>query len=410
VLPNQQQILFPLLKTLEDAGGEASPKAVYDDLARRVGLSDDEREATVPNGAEGRPINAWERRVRNARQQAVARGLVENGEGRRFNVWALTESALRSLRNARPGVCVVIYTTAYGQSVWGECQSAVGLFDDDSVDLIVTSPPYPLQRQKQYGNRDELAHVDFLTECFAAYKPKMRESGSLIVNLGDAWLKGRPAMSLYQERLILRLCDELGFHLIQRLVWENPSKMPAPAEWVCVQRIRVTPSTENVWWLSKTEWPKAHNDTVLRPYSESMRRRLAQGGEGKDRVKPSGHALKAGAFGDDRGGSIPHNLIIAANSSSNDDYQRACRAAGLPVHPARFPSAVADFSILLTTDPGDHVVDIFGGSNTTGRRAERLGRRWTAIEKSLAYGCGGMLRFDPEELSGFDRDLFAAAA
>lgn len=409
MLPSQQQLLFPLLETLRDGGGSMRPHEVYEQLAERVGLPEDERLRQVPNGAEGRPIRAWARRVRNTRQQAVERGLIEDSGGGRYNIWSLTERARSGLYNSRAGVCITVYTTAGGTALWAECETAVGLFADDSVDLIVTSPPYPLQRQKAYGNRGELAHIDWLAECFAAYKPKLRESGSLIINMGDVWNKGLPTMSLYQERLILKLCDELGFQFCQRLLWQNSAKMPGPAEWVCVRRIRVTASTENVWWLSKSAWPKAHNQTVLRPYSESMRRRLAAGGEKAGGVRPSGHALKAGAFGDDRGGSIPHNLLASSNTSSNDGYLRACRAAGLPVHPARFAAELPEFCILLTTDPGDHVLDIFGGSNLTGRTAERLGRRWTTVEKSLAYAAGGLFRFAPEAVNMLDHDLLGEA-
>lgn len=405
-LPSQGEIILPLLRALDEAGGRMRPREVYEELADRFDLDEDERRATVPNGAEGRAVNAWERRVRNARQRAVAQGLVA-GDG--FNVWTVTEKARRGLLNCRPGVCVVLYTSEFGRSVFAECQTAVGLFDDASIDLLVTSPPYPLLRPKQYGNRDEAAYVEWLAEILAAYKPKLRSTASLFLNLGDVWNRRSPTMSLYQERLVIKLCDEYGYHLAERMTIENPSRLPGPAEWVTVRRVRVTPSTEALYWLSPTEHPKANNRAVLRPYSESMRRLLAKGGQGKSRRRPSGHALGEGAFSRDSGGSIPHNLLIAANTSSNDAYQRHCRQLGLPVHPARFAPAAVEFPILLTTDEGDHVVDIFGGSNVVGRVAERLRRRWTVVEKSLTYAAGGMFRFDSAEVREFDADLVGAA-
>lgn len=413
MIPSQQELLFPLLEVINAGGGEMSPREVYDELARRVGLSDEERAATVPNGAEGRHVNAWERRVRNTRQTAVARGYVEGEPGRRrFNLWAITEKTKRGLLNCKPGVCVIIYQSELGTSLWAECQSAVGLFEDESIDLIFTSPPYPLRRQKAYGNRDEEAHVEWLLACLSEWKPKLKETGSLVLNMADVWQPGSPTVSLYQERLMLRLCDEIGFNLNQKLFWQNPSKLPSPAEWVTVRRVRVTPSVEQCWWLGAGDGSrtKAKNANALRPYSESMARLLAAGGERSARVRPSGHAIKPGAFAGDNGGSIAQSLITAANTSSNDQYQRACRAFGLPVHPARFPQALPNFFIRLLTDPGDHVVDIFGGSATTGEEAERLGRRWTCVEKSLAYGLGGLFRFSADALRSVNRDLWGATA
>jgi site-specific DNA-methyltransferase (cytosine-N4-specific) len=217
-------------------------------------------------------------------------------------------------------------------------------------------------------------------------------------------------MSLYQERLILRLIDEAGYCLNQKLYWENPAKLPAPAEWVTVRRIRVTPSVENLWWLGvNAKATKANNAAVLRPYSESMKQKLRAGGERKAQQRPSGYTLKAAAFSEDKGGSIPHNIIVAGNTTSNDEYQRSCREAGLPIHPARYADAVPDFCIKFLTDPGDHVVDIFGGSGKTGKVAEALKRRWTVIEKSLKYACGGVFNFGEDALRSVDEDLFAAA-
>lgn len=408
MLPSQQTLLLPLLETLNDAGGKMSPQEVYEELARRVSLSEEERRRRVSNGREGRAINEWERRVRNTRQQAAARGLVETDPAQaRFNLWALTEKAKRGLLNCKPGVRITIFTTELGESIWAECETAVGLFSDHSIDLLLTSPPYPLQRTKKYGNRPALAHTEWLLECLSMWKSKLTATGSLVLNLADVWEPGTPTISLYQERLLLRLCDDFGFHLNQRLYWHSPAKMPSPAEWVTVRRVRVTPSVENLWWLSTTPFPKANNRNALRPYSESMKKRLEAGGERRASVRPSGHKLKEGAFTTDCGGSIPHSLIVASNTASNDQYQRMCRDAGLPIHPARFPEQVPEYCIKLMTDEGDLVVDIFSGSTMTGRVAERLGRRWACIEKSLAYAAGGLFRFTSSELQYVNEIILA---
>lgn len=396
-LPTQQQLLIPLLGVVKDLGGRAPTKAICDRLAEKLEIGGDDRQATVdmPSAA---GINVWDRHVRWTQQLAKAHGLICHQD----KYWELTESGDSGLKNARPGVVVTVFESAEGVAMWAEAQAAVDVIQDGSIAAIITSPPYPLIRKKDYENQmPEREHVEWLGRFFASAKPKLAHNGSLILNLGPVWRPGQAAMSLYAERLLLQLCDQAGYHLAQKLYWHNPSKMPAPAEWVTVRRIRVTPAIEEVFWLSKSmasvrgglHAPKADNRNVLRAYSDRMRNLLAGGGE-TGRNRPSGHVLAAGAFGHDNGGSIPHNLITAANTSSNDAYQRYCHEKGLPAHPARFPAELPEFFIKLLTDPGDVIWDPFGGSLQTAASAQRLGRRFITNEKSLAYlegGVGGRL-------------------
>jgi site-specific DNA-methyltransferase (cytosine-N4-specific) len=201
--------------------------------------------------------------------------------------------------------------------------------------------------------------------------------------------------------LLIALVEKIGFHLAQECFWYNPAKMPMPAEWVTVRRIRLRDSVEYVWWLSKTPWPKANNRTVLRPYSRDMER-LNKKGVGAT-VRPSGHNIRS-SFGDiDAGGSIPPNiveddthpeLLRFGNNAANDLYTKKCKDAGLKIHPARFPAALPEFFLKLLTDHGDLVLDPFAGSNTTGSVAEALGRRWIAVETREDYLEASRFRFD----------------
>jgi DNA modification methylase len=81
------------------------------------------------------------------------------------------------------------------------------------------------------------------------------------------------------------------------------------------------------------------------------------------------------------------------NTRSFDEYLFKCRAAGLPIHPARFPPELPDFFIRYLTQPGQVVLDPFSGSNTTGSVAETLGRKWLSIELNADYVAGSKLRF-----------------
>jgi site-specific DNA-methyltransferase (cytosine-N4-specific) len=192
---------------------------------------------------------------------------------------------------------------------------------------------------------------------------------------------------------LLKFCDELGFHLAEEFFWHNPSKLPSPIEWVNKRKIRVKDSVNTVWWFSRTPWPKADVRNVLVEYSERMKKLLDDPSNFYDpALRPSGHDIGTG-FGKDNGGAIPPNLLQISNSESNSQYLSSCKAVGCDRHPARFPPKLPEFFIKLLTKPGDTVVDIFAGSNTTGMVAEELGRHWLAFELERDYVASSVLRF-----------------
>jgi len=131
-----------------------------------------------------------------------------------------------------------------------------------SVDLIVTSPPFGLVRKKEYGNVPADEYVEWFKPFGEMFQQMLRATGSLVIDIGGAWIPGQPTRSLYHYELLIMLCRECGFHLAQELFWWNPSKLPTPAEWVTVRRIRVKDAINCVWWLSPTPWPKASNRRV----------------------------------------------------------------------------------------------------------------------------------------------------
>ncbi len=281
------------------------------------------------------------------------------------------------------------YTTALGRAYHGDALDILRRQRADSVSLVLTSPPFALRRQKAYGNVDASEYVEWLWPFAEEIFRILRPDGSFVLDLGGGWNPGSGTRSLYQYEVLLRLCKR--FHLAQDFYWYNRSKLPTPAEWVTIRRTRVKDAVHTIWWLSKTEEPQADNRRVLRPYSRSMRRLLRNGYE--PALRPSQHEIGP-HFRRDNGGAIPPNLLYIPNTCSNDDYIRRCRAAGLPVHPARFPAALPEFFIRFLTEPGQLVLDPFAGSNVTGLAAERLGRRWLSVEINADYVAGSRLRFD----------------
>ena len=260
-----------------------------------------------------------------------------------------------------------------------------------SVDLIMTSPPFALTRKKDYGNEQEDDYLQWFRGFAGQFHRILRDNGSLVIDLGGAWKPGLPVRSLYHFKLLIILCEEFGFHLAQEFYWWNPSKLPTPAEWVNIRRIRVKDGINTVWWLSKTPWPRATNRRVLQPYSDSMKTLLNNGYRAK--LRPSGHDISEN-FAVDNGASIPPNLIAIPNTESNSSYMRYCKEKDIKVHPARFPAALPEYFIRMVTDPRDIVFDPFAGSCVTGEVAERLGRRWMCAELVEAYLKGAKGRFE----------------
>ena len=286
---------------------------------------------------------------------------------------------------------VPAYSTDFGAMFQADSSQAMALLPDDTVDVVVTSPPYALEFKKEYGNVSKEDYVEwfrpFGEQIFRILKPE----GSFVLNMGGSYHKGKPTRSLYHFHLLLMLCEETGFHLAQECFWFNPAKLPSPAEWVNVRRIRIKDSVEYVFWLSKTAFPYADNRQVLEEYSGDMRRLMMRGYKTKKR--PSGHNI-TGKFQADRGGSIPSNLLTKGNNESNSQYIRSCSEHGMRPHPARFPSALPDFYIKFLTRLRGLVLDPFAGSNTTGAVAESLGRQWVAFETEPRYVENSKLRFD----------------
>lgn len=287
----------------------------------------------------------------------------------------------------------IVYTSTLGQQVVGDSRMLLRQLEDESVDLILTSPPFALLRKKAYGNKDQDVYVDWLADFGEEALPKLKQTGSFVLDLGGAYKKGRPVRSLYNYRVLLRFVDVLGYQLAEEFFWFNPAKLPSPIEWVNKRKIRVKDAVNTVWWFSKSDFPKADVTRVLKPYSERMKQ-LIDDPESfySPQKRPSGHDVSA-AFGKENKGAIPPNLLEIPNTSSNSHYMRITKQLERKRHPARFPRKLPKFFIEFLTDPEDLVVDIFSGSNTTGYVAEKYGRRWISMEKRMDYAALSAVRF-----------------
>jgi len=259
------------------------------------------------------------------------------------------------------------------------------------VHLILTSPPYPLVSPKAYGNRVGEDYKDWLSKIMRELKSLLNPKGSLVVEIGNAWDKGVPTMSTLPLETLIQIKKEAELQVCQQFIWNNPNKLPGPATWVNIKRLRVKDAYTHVWWYSNTTDPSADNTRVLTPYKDRMKKLLERQDYNRG-VRPSGHSIGDGFLRENKG-SIPSNVLTFPNSLETNEYRAWCKEHGVSQHPARMPEKLVEFFVKFLTPRNALILDPFGGSNTTGRVAQNLGRRWVYVEKNEEYVIGSKGRF-----------------
>jgi site-specific DNA-methyltransferase (cytosine-N4-specific) len=287
-----------------------------------------------------------------------------------------------------------LYRTKFGKAYVGNSLDLLRKLDSDSIDLVITSPPFALQREKEYGNKNQIDYLDWIIQFGYEIYRILKTTGSFVLDLGGAYVKGKPVRSLYNYQVLIRMCEECGFNLAEEFFWHNPSKLPSPIEWVNKRKIRAKDSVNTVWWFSKSDFPKANVKNILTPYSDRMKKLLNDPDAFyKPKKRPSGHDISKNFGTNNNGGAIPSNLLQFSNSDSGSSYFRLCKQFDAKRHPARFPNKLPKFFIDFLTDEKDIVVDIFAGSNTTGEEAEKAKRRWISCDLDREYLAASCFRF-----------------
>jgi len=249
------------------------------------------------------------------------------------------------------------YRTECGAAYLGDALELIKCVPDGQINLIMTSPPFALTKKKPYGNKDASQYIEWFKPFAREFWRILANDGSLVIHIGGSWNRKQPTRSLYHFDLLFHLCRpeqaNFRFYLAQDFYWFNPAKLPAPAEWVTIRRVRAKDAVDPIWWLSKSTSPKADNRRVLAPYSRAMLRLLEQGYNAG--LRPSGHNISL-KFQQDHGGSIPPNLLAISNTDSNGNYLTSCRSANITPHPARYPIALPEFFIKFLTVEGDVIL------------------------------------------------------
>jgi len=288
------------------------------------------------------------------------------------------------------------YRTKLGSCVQGRIEDILKTREfkklRGKVNLILTSPPFPLNRKKKYGNLTGKDYVAWLSSITTSLKDYLAPDGSLVIEVGNSWEEDHPTMSTLPLETLLAIKTKGKFSLCQQFVWFNIARLPSPVQWVNVERSRVKDAFTHIWWMSKSTKPKANNRNVLSEYSESMKK-LLKNKKYNPGLRPSEHHIGQLSFFTDNGGAIPANVLVAANTISQSAYLTHCKEKELTPHPARMPNFVAEFFVKFLTDQGDLVFDPFAGSNTTGAVSETLNRRWLSVEADKNYIEGSKGRF-----------------
>lgn len=368
---------------------------LYKSVAARAGIPVEFLDAKEPIGKSGQECSTLKRKIRWHQQTLKHLGLIEKVDSVR-GLWRLTQEGKHKLKRATEGVALLAFSTSLGLAIWGDCRSVFSNLDVP-INLVITSPPYPLARPRAYGNPSEAHYVDFICQTMEPVVAKLASGASICLNISnDIFEKGSPARSLYLERLVLAMHDRLGLFLMDRLVWHNPSKPPGPIQWASLKRVHLNVSYEPIIWLTNDPFKvKADNRNVLEAHSEKHLRLIAAGGEQREGKYADGaYTIKKGSFGNNTPGKIPRNILkFGHNCPDNREYRRDCDRMELPKHGATMPLALPDFLIRFLSDEGDLVADPFGGKLTTARAAEKLGRRWISTELILEYIRGAAERF-----------------
>lgn len=329
-----------------------------------------------------------------------------------------------------------VYKTNLGKLLLGDSKKIIEdsliRYYKNKTQLIITSPPFPLNSKKKYGNYKGEEYKEWFSEFAPLFKELLKDDGSIVIEVGNSWEPNRPVQSLLPLETLLAFAKKAELNLIQEFVCYNPSRIPSPANWVTVNRIRTVDSYTHVWWLAKSDYPKADNTKVLRPYSTGMKNLLERQSYNLGK-RPSGHSISDTGFLKDNGGSISHNLLefeqveekrenrlpkninqyitngekkiipsntlSLSNTGSQDYYSRTCREKELMRHPATMHPGLIAFFLHFLTDEGDLIIDPFAGSNTTGYISEKLRRKWISIEILEDYAKQSAIRFQEPELN-----------
>ena len=260
----------------------------------------------------------------------------------------------------------------------GDCEEVLVEFPDNSIDLIVTSPPYADSRRKTYGGIHPDDYVDWFLPRSAEFLRVLKPTGTFILNIKEKAVNGE--RHTYVLELILALRQQ-GWLWTEEFIWHK--KNSYPGKWPN----RFRDSWERLLQFNKDKKFNMYQDAVMVPmgdWAESRLKNLSDTDKRRDESKVGSGFGKKIANWVERDMAYPNNVLHLATETSNRS------------HSAAFPHALPEWFINLFTREGDVVLDPFSGSGTTAIVAKQLGRAYIGIDTNPEY-CE-MARADLEEI------------
>lgn len=269
------------------------------------------------------------------------------------------------------------FRTDLGRFVVADCLEILRKLPPNSVDLVITSPPY--DGQSKYGNGEKYErdwYQEFFLSVTAEVHRVLKPTGSFVLNYRSK--RRGDERGILQYELIFWLREQ-GFLFCEDFVWGKPS--PPPGRFNRFLKDAV----EYCFQFAKTPRWQFFPEHCLTParWDAKDRERRKKLAHNYVRVNaPSGQGRRRVQAGPDM--VRPSTLLHLEPEFSPNPVK----------HPARFPLGIPIFFTNLLTKPGQMVVDPFGGTGTTALAAEQLGRRWLVTEIDAKYAAVVPGRFE----------------
>ncbi len=251
----------------------------------------------------------------------------------------------------------------------GDCAQVIASeIPDQSVNLIVTSPPYADQRHGNYGGIHPDRYAEWFLPKAQAFKDCLAPDGSFVLNIKEKAVGGEKHPYVYE--LVLALRREQGWRLVDEYCWHK--KNCYPGKWPN----RFRDSWERLYHFALNPAFKMRQEDVMVPMGDWKDKRLANLSETdllRDESRHRNGFAKRVENWVGRDMAYPTNVLHMATECSHKG------------HPATFPKALPEWFIRLFTDAGDTVLDPFAGSGTTLVAAVELGRNAIGIDTQEEY-------------------------